>query len=454
MRVQKCVASFAYITLFMLINALSIYGQSDQGQAAQAATEARYEESRDHFTHGEYAEAIQAAEAAVQALKKEPVADTTRYVKWAHLLGRSQQRLGSHPAAISVLEPAYKVSRAASLARLLSESFMQQARYEKARSLYRELHRADSTDRNVRIQLARLAMQGRDWFEAAHHFEALLRADSTNGEWHAHLARCHEAMSKPESALEHLRSAHRLRPQDASIALQLSSRLRSLGALQDAVDVIDRTLDETPADARLWRRRADLSFAQSSLHTAETAYQQTLAYGDSSATVYRRLGIVQAGQARHADALENLNAALQRDSTSARTRLYLGISYRHLDSLDQSARVLREAIAVVADGPITNVYMELAQTENARDRLPASLDAYRMAKRLQPDRSEILFRLAQLYDENYLDKSTAARYYRHFLSATTLPPTDTLVVYAQDRLDALVPILHMQSGRKADSSGR
>lgn len=176
-----------------------------------------------------------------------------------------------------------------------------------------------------------------------------------------------------------------------------------------------------------------------------TAYRQALAYGDSSATVYRRLGIVLAGRDRHAEALPRLRAALTRDSTSARTRLYLGISYRHLDSLDRSAAMLQEAIDVAANGPITDAYVQLAQTEDARGDLSPALSSYRMARQLQPGRVEIFFRIAQLYDDYYRDKRVAARYYRLYLNRAGRAETD-LVTYARRRLDQLRPILHMEVG--------
>ncbi|NBC86767.1 MAG: hypothetical protein GVY25_11315 [Bacteroidetes bacterium] len=176
-----------------------------------------------------------------------------------------------------------------------------------------------------------------------------------------------------------------------------------------------------------------------------TAYRQALAYGDSSATVYRRLGIVLAGRDRHAEALPRLRVALTRDSTSARTRLYLGISYRHLDSLDRSAAMLQEAIDVAANGPITDAYVQLAQTEDARGDLSPALSSYRMARQLQPGRVEIFFRIAQLYDDYYRDKRVAARYYRLYLNRAGRAETD-LVTYARRRLDQLRPILHMEVG--------
>lgn len=414
----------------------------------------RYAQVRKAYEEGAYGTVIKEASAVTASWDKTAstdgasVPDAQTQARWYRLLGRAHQYRGEHDAAVTALERAFERSGHISTALRLGESYTQQARYEEARDLYRTVEKKDDTRRVVQVQLARLALRARDWFEAADRYGALVETDTTNGLWQARWARSLEGMGRSEAALSAWRSAHRLRPQDADIALQLSARLRQLGASGEAVRVVDRSLSTRPAHAPLWRRRADLAFERTALDSARAAYEQALAYGDSSATVYRRLGIVHAGAGRHADAVAVLRRSLGRDSSSTRTRLYLGISYRHLDSLDRSAAVLREMIDRIADRQITDGYVELARTEDARERLPDALTAYRMARRLQPQRTEPLFRIAQLYDRYYRDKSVAARYYRRFLEADGADAFPQLQTYARRRLDALVPILHMSASPK------
>jgi len=425
-------------------------GASVDPSASRAARDSsRYVALWRALAQGEAARVIDAVE--------ERRAASSLPARWHALLGEAYQAQGSHRSAVTAFEASLRTSTArgdappSSVRRSLAQSYVVQARTEEARSIYRDLLEEAPEDVSLRNQLARLAAQANDWFEAKVHYERLVAADASNGLWQARLGQCYQNLGRTAPALEHLRIAHRLRPQDPAVALQLSALLRATGARQDAASVIETSLNEAPTRASPWRRRADLAFERSALDTASTSYEQTLAYGDSSATVYRRLGIVASGQERYADAIPPLKAAYQQDSTSTRTKLYLGIAYREVDSLDLAARYLRGAVQSIAEGTITDAYVQLAQTEDERGNLNAALEAYRMARRLHPDRTELLFRVAQLYDRYYEDKTVAARYYRQFLNAH--PPTgDSLLVsYAKTRLNALRPIIHMQVPRDASA---
>jgi hypothetical protein len=80
--------------------------------------------------------------------------------------------------------------------------------------------------------------------------------------------------------------------------------------------------------------------------------------------------------------------------------------------------------------------------------------AYRTALRLRSERTDVYFHLANLYDEHYREKETAARYYRRFLRASD-STQESLRTYARDRLETLRSTLHMQeAGLPSDSSTR
>ncbi len=307
----------------------------------------------------------------------------------------------------------------------------------------RSRRRDDSLHSSASQALAEVYRRAQRWSKARAQYARLVRADASNGRWWARLGQCNLGLNQTERARRHFGKAHRRVPQSAEVALSLSRLHRAAGHLDAARRVVDTTLTHQSGDPRLWRRRADLAFERENLKRARRAYVQTLATGDSSATVYRRIGLADVRRQQYARALPFLRRSLRRDSSHARTTLYLGVTYLRLDSLRRASRYLQNTIDQEASGPITDALAHQGATYSRRGNVSAALEAYKTARRLRPGRAELDFRLATVYDEHYRDKAPAARYYRRFLRAHEggLPE---LRRYAMSRLKALRPTLHMQ----------
>jgi|GEM_PF-2449042 len=364
------------------------------------------------------------------------------------LLGRAEQARGRHTAAIDALRAARRVAgdkgrSTVAIDRALGDSYAALYRWRKAASAFERVLDARPDDRAARQALAEAHRRARAWPEARVQYAQLVRADASNGRWWARLGQCNVALNQTERARRHFMEAHRRVPQSAEVALSLSRLHRTGGDREAARRVVDTTLTYQSGDPRLWRRRADLAFERENLKRARRAYVRTLAAGDSSATVYRRIGLVDVRRQQYARALPFLRQSLRRDSSHARTTLYLGVTYLRLDSLRRASTYLQRTIDQEARGPITKALEHHGATHSRRGTVSAALEAYKTALRLRPGRAELYFRLATVYDEHYRDKTPAARYYRRFLRATAdaLPE---LRRYAESRLDALRPTLHMQ----------
>ena len=364
------------------------------------------------------------------------------------LLGRAEQARGRHAAAIDALRTARRIAEedarpTVAIDRTLGDSHAALYRWREAASAFRRVLDATPTDRAVRQSLAEVYRRSRSWREARAQYAQLVRADASNGQWWARLGQCNLQLNHTERARRHFAEAHRRVPRSAEVALSLSRLHRAEGALNAARRVVDTTLTHQSGDPRLWRRRGDLAFERDDLERARRAYVRTLALGDSSATVYRRIGLVDVRRQQYAQALPFLRRSLRRDSSHTRTTLYLGVTYLRLDSLQQASTYLQNTIDQEANGPITKALEHQGTMHSQRGDVAAAIEAYKTALRLRPERRELYFRLATVYDEHYRDKAPAARYYRRFLQATEAALPE-LRRYAESRLETLRPTLHMQ----------
>lgn len=370
------------------------------------------------------------------------------------LLGRAEQARGRDEAALKALRQARVEAYDAGepvvhLDRAIGESLASLYRWPQAASAFRRVLEERPNDIAVRQALAEVYRRSRNWTRAREQYGRLVRADSTHGQWWARLAQTNLELEQMNQAIRHFARAHEFLPQSPDVALSLSGLYRTKEKPGAARRVIDTTLSHQSSDPRLWRRKGDLAFEQDDLDEAQQAYQIMMRVGDSTATALRRLGLIEVKREQFADAIAPLRESFRRNSLHPRTTLYLGISYAKVDSLEKGITFLERTVDRVADGPITRAYQHLGSAYNERDEVSASLDAYRMVLGLEPERTEVYFRLATVYDQHYREKTTAARYYRRFLSVADSSHRE-LRAYAENRLDALRTTLHME-GQLVDS---
>ncbi|MFB6274169.1 MAG: tetratricopeptide repeat protein [Salinibacter sp.] len=407
---------------------------------------------QDAYVSGDYETVVRGARKQLQ-----DSLSAAHIIQLNTLLGRAEQARGQHKRAIEALRTARVKAFEEGMSvvhidRALGESFAALYRWAEAASAFQRVLEAQPGDRATRQALAEAYRRSRDWKEAKQQYTQLVRRDSSSGQWWARLAKCEIELGEIGQAISHFENAHELLPRSVDVALFLSRFYRSTMRPQKARRVVDSTLAYRMGDSRLWRRKADLAYGQDQLDVARRAYEQAIATGDSTATPYRRIGIIDVKQDNYERALSALHQSLQQDSTHSRTTLYLGISYLNLDSLQRATTYLQRTIDLVAQGPITEAYVQQGAVHDRRENVAAAVRAYKTALRLRPKRTNVYFRLATLYDEYYKEKLTAARYYRRFLQASD-STQKRLRTYAQDRLETLRPTLHMQEeGSPPDSA--
>lgn len=404
------------------------------------------------YVDGAYEEVVRRA----RTWRRESL-DTAATIQVNTLLGRAEQARGRHEAAIEALRTArVAVSESdrslVDIDRALGESYVALYRWPQAASAFRRVLEAQPRDQAVRQALANVYRESRQWRKARAQYTQLVRADSSNGQWWARLAQCNLELNQIRQARRHFAEAHRHLPQSADVALSLSRLHRANGQPEAARRVVDATLGHQPGDPRLWRRQADLAFERDRLDQARRAYRRTIATGDSSATAYRRIGLINVRQQKYAQALSPLRQSFRRDSTRARTSLYLGVAYLKLDSLQRATTCLQRTVDQRVQGPLTRALEQLGTTYSQRGNVADAVRTYKTALRLRPDKAALYFHLATVYDEHYRDKTPAARYYRRFLRAADQPRPE-LRRYAESRLDTLRPTLHMQEEVRPQDRG-
>lgn len=363
----------------------------------------------------------------------------------AALLGRCYQAQLQHARAVAAFARAD--TSLASVRADLGESLERLGREDEAERHYRAAYRKAPTNRAYAASLARLLANQDNYDEVAAIYERLVEADPQNSYLHAQLGTAYARLDSIDRAIPEYELAFALDPRNVRTVLALTKVYYDIEYYVSARRAIDKALDEQPRHPALWRRSGEVALKEEDYKHAATAFRYVLQYGDTTATDLRNLGVSQYLLSDYPRALPTLDAAFQGDSTDVLTAFYLGLTHQQLQRYDDALAYLDHAATLLSQGMLADVHARIGGTYDQMDRHADAIDAYRLSRRLDPRRPEILFHLAALYDEYYADKNVAAQQYERFLNAVpegTLPQMES---YAEQRLKELRERAFFRQGR-------
>lgn len=330
-----------------------------------------------------------------------------------YLLGQAYQGLLRHARAADAFRRADTTG-----ARVLvawGHSLDLLGRTPDALTRYEQAYRLDSTDAHAAMPLARLYAKAGRWSEVKTIFNRLLEGDPDNPFLHAQLGKAYRALDSTDAAIVHYERAHRLDLESIDVPLSLSGLYLVADMLIAARRVMERALERHPRHPALWRRRGKVALEEDAYEMAAEAFQNALTYGDSTAATFRDLGMAFYLDGRYEAAAAPLRTSYRADSAHAATAFYLGVTEQQLGRHKAALRYLKRATDLYGQKKLAEVYAQLAETHRGREDYPEAVRADRLALRLNPEKTDVLFHLATLYDEYYADPATALAHYKLFL---------------------------------------
>lgn len=363
----------------------------------------------------------------------------------AALLGRCYQAQLQHERAVVAFARADTAD--AAIHADLGQSLERLGRDDEAEMHYRAAYQKAPANRTYAASLARL-LAGRDRYdEVAALYERLVAEDPNNSYLHAQLGTAYARLDSTERAISEYELAFALDPRNVRTVLALTKIYHDIGFFLSARRIIEKALDERPRHPALWRRRGEVALQEEDYRQAVTAFGLALQYGDTTAADLRNLGVSQYLSGDYPRALPTLDDSFRRDSTDALTSFYLGLAHQQLQHYDDALAYLARAAALLSQGLLADVHARIGGTYDQMDRHADAIDAYRLARRLDPRRPELIFHLAALYDEYYADKDVAADQYERFLNAVPEGALPQMESYAEQRLKELRERAFFRQGR-------
>jgi tetratricopeptide (TPR) repeat protein/tRNA A-37 threonylcarbamoyl transferase component Bud32 len=326
---------------------------------------------------GDYEAAVTAWEQAIEEAPDEPA----YYVALAGGL----EKLGRLPIAQAAYEQALALKDDANTRVYLALALQQQGRLDDAIS---ELQRALALDATNDLAYSGLGdiylQQGRLEEAEVAYRAALARQESSPV--HAQLARVYELLGRPDEAVQEIRQAINLDPEDEWAYVQLASLLASAGELDAAAEHYATASELAPELPNPYAGLALVEYKRCRLPAMEQAIMQALHLAPE-VTLYRALrGSVAAAQGRAEDASRayaELQSAPEEDGLA---HLFAGEFLLQAGNLPEARAELEKAIASEALVPavLSAAHTSLGQLFYEQDDLMGAEEQWNLALDLFP----------------------------------------------------------------------
>ncbi len=366
-----------------------------------------------------------------------------------YYLSLNYQALSNFQKASSALEKALNLNpEDANIMTLLGNDYYSAGRVSDADSILSKAFLLDSTNVQILIALGKVFMHEHYWGKAEDIYKKLVKLDSSNSFYYTQQAKCETALKDWENAIINFQIAHRLNPLNQNTVIELS-QLYILGKkFISAMRIIDDGLKYYPLSPAMWTKKGDIYFKMKNYREAISGYQKSISCGDSSEINFRNIGISYYWIGEYDTSIVFLNHAVKLNDKDPNAYFYMGTSYKGLKRYSEAIENLSKAAKLQQNDFLAEAFIQIAATYYAQKNYPKALKYYQDALRENPDKKEVIFYLAVVYDHYYADKTVAIKYYQMFLS--TMKNADKkLIGYATDRINALIEEDHF---RKAETS--
>ncbi|MCF8430287.1 MAG: tetratricopeptide repeat protein [Melioribacteraceae bacterium] len=336
----------------------------------------------------------------------------------------------------------------------LGYNYLQQSNDPKALEQYEIVLREDSSNFSALTNAGKIYLDLGQTQKAQIIYQTLVEQKPGNSYFRKMLAICDLRLGLFDSARVNLLEAHKLNENDLSIITTLSNLLVKLKLPDSALVFLEKGIQISRGDLRINRAIADINFNQKNYVSSIKYYLNTTLAGDTSATIYQKLGLSYyflstSGNLKSDEvinlklnsAIDALKASIEKDEDNALSYLYLGLSYKELDSLEKAIEFLELSQKKAIPDYISDIYTHLGISYELLVDYPNSISSYQNALKYNDEKSNLYFYLGSVYDKWYKDKSVPLMYYQIYLTKTN-NQNPIMTNYAQERIEQLKEAVH------------
>jgi len=334
---------------------------------------------------------------------------------------------------------------------------------DKSISSYEQIISLDSLNNFAMINLAKLYLDANRIYDAKKLYTTLLFSDTLNSFYHRQLAYTFQKENNIDTALHHYRTSFELNNADVFTISNLSKIYYQKELPDSAIALIDKGLEIFYNNTQLLKLKSDIYFSIKNYSGTVNSIVRLIANGDESAQLYQRLGICYyqiaienfVGDAqiqKLEQAAEALYKSASIDSTQSLTELYLGMTYKELESNEEALTHFAKSLELIYPKFTSAIYTNMAIVNNRISNHAEAIRNFKSAMKFDKSNPNYLYYLASTYDQYYSDKTVPLLYYQLFVEQGD-SLEQSIYNYAQSRIEQLKEKVHFQNGSANKLSG-
>ncbi len=365
------------------------------------------------------------------------------------LLGQARQALKQFKQAVQAYRRAAELKPRQPAYRLnLARAYVQWSHYGKAVPILTGLLAEDSSLTAARILLARAHFEQGKYEAALHNYRLLLKEFPKNAFFYRQAGECALKLNRSKQAGKFFRKVLQFNPGDLQAVVQFYNLLKKQERWDEALNVLNIGLTAHPQNSKLLIARGDAQLMLKKYLPARKDFSRALALGDSTAYLYKKLGVTFYYLNDFAAALFALQKSAKKDASDPVVFYFLGLTQQNLGLTKKAIHAFRQALALIFPGYLPDLYLQLAQCYVAQDDYPGALECYKEIRRIAPEQKLVLFYMATLYEKFYKDLKVPLQYYQKFLDQADETVPQRYKTYALEHMQALREKLHFQKGKR------
>ncbi len=393
------------------------------------------------MTEGKYEQSI--AIFKILREKEQGSADLSYYI------GLNYQSLSNFSKAVSSFEEALRLDpENLNIMILLGNNYFSAGQLNNADSLLTKAFLLDSADSQILQSLGKIYKQENKWHKAVEIYARLIEQDSSNSFYYEQLGNCNLNLKEIDDAIINYQIAHRLNPLNQNTVITLSQLYINKENYLSATRIIDDGLKVYPSSSIIWTKKGEVDLKMSNYTDAITDCKKSINLGDSSEINFRTIGAGYYWIEKYDSAIAFLNNAVKIMEKDPSAYFYLGMCYKALKEYDKAIKNFSIAVDLQRNDFLAESLIQIGATYYDRKNYHEALKYYHDALRENPDKNEIIFYIAAVYDHYYKDKTVAINYYKKFLSDTGESTDKKLIDYAKGRIKTLIEENHFSKAAK------